>query len=187
MRPPAVDAVAALYDLIADPSCDEFELIEAYLDMKSVLALSFAALASERYSSGTSLEDTAKLIEPEFDQFPEVPATYRKVRSFSESHRILLNYLSERAGTAIDAAEINMFNGEQTETGRRVRELRSLGLDIQTVRQAGRDFWLLASPSPDTRLGAQRQMAHNILNDRALSRPEREALLREHSLENLYR
>lgn len=185
IRPEARDAVSTLLDQLSDNTADESNLIDVYLDARTSLARAFAELAGERFSDDGSLDAAVELVTTALTAVGEVPDRYRRVRRYSGSHRILLTFLSRNVETPVTAAKVMMVNGEQTETGRRVRELRELGFTIETTRLSGQDHFVLRSGLPDAALGARHQIAYQIKNDMSLSKDERKTVLEQFGVHDL--
>ena len=178
LRAAALDAVTVLSEVLGDDTADEPRLITAYLEAKSSLAAAFAELSAERYGAA-SLDEAIRLVETAFRAYTDVPKKYRRVRRFSASHRVLLAYLSKHEGIPVPITILKMVNGEQSETGRRTRELRTLGFDLEAVRSGGQDAYVLRRVVPDASLGALRQIAYQMREDRTLEKRERDNLIGE--------
>jgi hypothetical protein len=183
LRAEALDSTHALVEVLSDGESDVSILITSYLDSKSALATAFAVLAKERYGQDSALDDAIKLVKTALTAFSDVPDRYRKMRNYSASHRILLAYLVRNVGIPVSAATLKMINGEQSETARRTRELRTLGFDIEAIRTGGQDSYTLKSAEPDTSLGALQQIAQQIREDKNLSQQERDQLLRNYGVD----
>lgn len=176
-RADALSAARELCEILDEIDADSPTLIASYLAAKRALANAFADLAQERYGSDRSLDEAISLVEVALGSFESVPEKYRRVRSFSASHRIILGYLRLNVGAPVTAATLRMINREQVHTERRTRELRTLGFDLEATRTAGHEAYVLRSPLPNAALGALRQIEHRIREDRDLNESEREELL----------
>jgi len=183
LRLDALDSVQALENALNDQESDDPTLVAAYLEAKSTLATAFAQLARERYGQDESLDEAVELVRSALNAFSDVPESYRRMRHFSASHRILLAYLVRNVGKPVTAASLKMINQEQSETERRTRELRTLGFDIEAAHSGGQQTYTLKSAVPDTALGARHQIAEQIRADRDLTSDEREVMLREYGVD----
>lgn len=184
LRAEALDSTRALVEVLRDGESDVSTLIASYLESKSALASAFAQLAQERYGHDSALDDAIKLVRSALTALTDVPDRYRKVRSYSASHRILLSFLIRNVGKPVSAATLKMITGEQSETPRRTRELRTLGFDIEAIRTGGQDSYTLKSLEPDTSLGAHQQIALQIREDKDLSQQQRVHLLRFYGVDS---
>ncbi|WP_165070189.1 hypothetical protein [Marisediminicola senii] len=161
-----------------DLDATERELVDAYLESKKLLARSFQVLAVERYSGAERLEAVKALLVNAMDVlYPTLPTRYKVVKGFGASHRLILNYLSQRVGEEVSAEELRVLTGDAVHTERRARELRDLGLDVASRSVAGGQQYLLRSAHPD--MNAARSIAlHNVNEDNSLTGQERANLAR---------
>lgn len=169
--------VEVLLDLLSDEAAADSVLIDSYLDARTSLASAFADLAQERYRDNGVLDEAVAMVARALAAVTDVPERYRRVRRFSSSHRILLTFLTANVGRPVSAAKVKMVNAEQTETGRRVRELRTLGYQIDAIHDSGQDHFVLRSELPDASRGARHQIAYQIRNDGGLSNEKRDQVL----------
>ena len=77
----------------------------------------------------------------------------------------------------MSADELRLLTGDAVHTERRARELRDLGLQIETFSSGGLSIYVLKNGTPDLAAGARATAARNIRNDKALGPAEREHLI----------
>jgi hypothetical protein len=178
LRTTALDAVATLGELLADPAAEDRRLIVAYLDTKQALADAFEALAVERYFDPAVLGDVKLAIEATMHAaYSGLPEKYLRVRGFGTSHARLLAYLCRSPGAHVSAAELRILTGDAVHTERRARDLRDLGFDVVWRHTGGSDVYILTSSQPDLHAAARSLVAKNIQKDRSLREAERIELL----------
>jgi hypothetical protein len=106
----------------------------------------------------------------------QIPDRYLKVPYGSRAHDELFRILLQRQGTPVQSGLLRVVTGDSVHTERRLRELRELGMDIQTSKQSGYDYYTLGSLNIDTSL-IPAIVANLIKNDRRLPASERQALV----------
>lgn len=180
LRPEALRAIRLLTDLLDDPDTEPERALQAYLDTKARLAEAFQALALEQMSDPTEgFQSAIKRINEQLAASYSglVPDKYLRVKGYGGVHQQLFAYLSRRAGKSVSAPELRVITGDAVHTERRVRELRDLGFEVIAFHSGGTDAYRLVSTTPDANKGALQIARLNIKSDRALSTPERDALL----------
>lgn len=185
LRIQSLDAVRLLANVLDDNEAADSTLIAAYIEARSALVLAFAKLAQERYADSSALDDAVKLVEAALNVFGDIPDGYRKMRNYSASHRILLAYLVRNVGKPVPFAILKMINREQSETARRTRELRTLGFDIEAVHTGGQDSYTLRAIDPDISLAVRQQIAHQIREDKRITREQKDYLLQKYGCDKL--
>jgi hypothetical protein len=104
-----------------------------------------------------------------------LPSSVLRIPGHRSSHPVLYAYLASRVGEAVPAWRIRILTADQTETTRRVRELRDLGLDVEGESE----MFTMRSAQPDVDKGAAKIVRLVLRNDPSLRSPEVERLLRE--------
>lgn len=160
-------------------------LATEYLALRRSLARDFRELAErELEDEGDALEPVRHRISQRMRELygGRVPDSYLHVRGYSGVHPILFAYLLRHPGEPVAGSRLRLLTGDQVHTERRLRELRDLGLPLDSAHQADDDHYVLRSSTPDVDAAALFQAKHNITNDRALESGRRAELLR--ALEN---
>lgn len=131
-------ATQILLEVLQDPGAAHSRLVHAYLDAKRELARAFQTLAIESVGDQDPLASLIRQLEESMDVlYPEVPEEYRRVKGFVASHRILYSYLSVRLNSDVPLDELRILTGDAVHTERRLRELRTLGLQITMLESGG--------------------------------------------------
>ncbi|MFD6417929.1 hypothetical protein [Streptomyces sp. NPDC060194] len=148
----AVDELATLLGA-ADESAEA--VFSAYLFAKKAMARSMQEL----------LRATLPPSRPAFDELrsrvggalqerfgDRIPERYLAVPYDSVACQDLFGLLREHLGKPVDAAVLRAINADDVHTERRIRELRELGLRIDSVKRDGVGGYLLASLDLDPAL-----------------------------------
>jgi hypothetical protein len=159
----------------------EFErLLDGYLEARRSLAKQFG-LVSQHYllRGDTLLEATRKRIEVRMaERFTgRFPDKYLVVRGYKAVQPILLQYLSQHAGSPVKGSKLRILTGDQIHTERRLRDLRDLGFQLDWKKMADEDQYILKSAEPDLNAAALLQLMKNIRDDKKLAKHEKEPLL----------
>jgi hypothetical protein len=93
-------------------------------------------------------------------------------------HPILFAYLARHIGEPVTASRLRLLTGDQVHTERRLRELRDLGLPLDSEQYADDDQYVLRSVTPDVDAAALYQAQHNVKRDRELDSRQRSQFLR---------
>lgn len=159
----------------------EFELLlDAYLELKRVLAREFREIATiALLNDSPLLQETKLMVQDAITRRYEgrLPGKYLTVKGFDGVHPELLEYLALHAGNPVSSSRLRMLTGDQVHTERRVRDLRDLGFEILAKRAAGEDHYLLTNTRPNTEDAARRMVRTKILKDDNLDNTQRQELL----------
>ena len=173
LRLAAIDRTRALLEALEGQE-SLHAILPLYLDSKRSLARTFRDLSEQTYSDPAPLALVKTQIETAMlELFPDIPARIRVVRGFGKVHELLFAYLSTREGEIVDADELRVLTGDAVHTERRARELRDLGIDLQSRSDAGRSAYLLRSCIPDAAIGAANLIRLNVLRDAELGQAEK--------------
>jgi hypothetical protein len=171
-------AVGQLLDQLQSETSTQ-DLLDSYLYAKRLLAESMQAFARVGLSeSSETFDDLREQIQAAIDRryAGRIPDRYLKVPYGSRVHKELFAILLQRQGTPVQAALLRVVTGEAVHTERRVRELRELGLDIQTSKDSGYDYYTLGSLSVDMSF-VPVIVANLIKGDSRLSSEQKQNLL----------
>lgn len=160
----------------------EFErLLDGYLEARRSLARQFRLVAQHYLLRGDSLLDTTRkrigqrMIELFGDRIPE---KYLVVHGYTSVHPILLQYLAQHVGNPVRSSKLRVLTADQIHTERRVRDLRDLGFQVDWKKVSDDDQYVLASVEPDLETAAALQARKNVKDDKKLSKPEKDRILR---------
>jgi hypothetical protein len=177
-RKSATDATAALVELLEDDSVDARRLVIGYLDAKGQLARAFQALAEDLWFDPAPIERIKSQLETAMQElYPELPAKYKLVRGYGRVHQLLFAFLSQRVGQEVSSDELRVLTGDAIHTERRARDLRELGLLLETYDNGGVTVYVLRDAIPSSSQGARNLASGNVRDDKSLSEAEREAFL----------
>ena len=178
LRRVSADATDVLSELLHDPEADSRRLIVGYLDAKRQLAKAFQALAEELWLDPGPLALVKGQIEEAMHElYPELPAKHRLVRGFGKVHEMLFAYLNQRVGEEVMAEELRVLTADAVHTERRARDLRDLGLQIDTYEGGGMTVYVLRDAIPSSEAGARTIALRNVREDKSLTIAERDYLL----------
>lgn len=155
------------------------DLLDSYLYAKRLLAESMQAFIRVGLTeSSETFNDLREQIQVEIDRryAGRIPDRYLKLPYGSRVHQELFAILMQRRGIPVQAALLRVVTGDSVHTERRVRELRELGLDIQTSKDSGYDYYTLGSLSVDMSF-VPVIVANLIKRDGRLSSAEEQNLL----------
>jgi hypothetical protein len=155
-------------------------LLDAYLELKRVLAREFRGLATiALLNESPLLQETKLKVEDRILKLGSgrLPAKYLVIKGFVGVHPELLEYLALHVGKPVTASRLRMLTGDQVHTERRVRDLRDLGFEIAAKRTSGEDQYELKSVVPDIGQAAHIVVRKNVLDDSKLTNRERQELL----------
>lgn len=155
------------------------DLLDSYLYAKRLLAESMQAFIRAGLSeSNETFSNLRKQIQATINEryAGRIPDRYLKVPYGSRVHQELFAILLQRQGTPVQAALLRVVTGDSVHTERRVRELRELGLDIQTSKDSGYDHYTLGGLNIDTNF-IPAIIANLIRSDRRLDPAEQQTLL----------
>ncbi|MFI9160009.1 hypothetical protein [Kitasatospora aureofaciens] len=141
----AVGQLAALLEE-ADESADS--VFNAYLVAKKDLARSMQELlrATLPPSRPAFAELRSRVSESLQERFGDrIPQKYLAVPYDTVANQDLFGLLREHMGKPVDTAVLRAINADDIHTERRIRELRELGLRIDSVKRDGVGCYLLAS------------------------------------------
>ncbi|WP_280443286.1 hypothetical protein [Nocardia brasiliensis] len=177
LRPEAVHAVGELGKLLASETSSQ-DVLDMYLYTKKILAESIKSLLLSELPEET----------PEFDELREqlgkrmkaqygkhVPAKYLSVPYGSKTHRILFTIMFQRMGEPVRADRLRYSTSDSVHTERRIRELRELGIPIDTSEMGGVNVYTLRSLVVDTSLIPN--IIKNNLRGKKASKEERSKVL----------
>ncbi|MEV6889372.1 hypothetical protein [Kribbella sp. NPDC051137] len=152
LRPDALLAIRGLADSLEAGDLPAQELLDLYVYSKRVVAEVMGARFDMEFPG----------MSPEFHRLREelseamvsrygdsVPAAYLAVPYGSKVHEKLFHILLQRFNTEVPAELLRVPTRDSVHTERRVRELRELGLDIDTKKLSGIDTYKLCSLSLD--------------------------------------
>jgi biotin operon repressor len=171
-------AVAQLLDQLQSESSTQ-DLLDSYLYAKKLLAESMQAFIRVGLSeSNEKFSDLREQIQAVIDRryAGRLPDRFLRVPYGSRVHEELFAILLQRQGSPVQAALLRVVTGDSVHTERRVRELRELGLDIQSSKVSGYDYYTLASLSVDTSF-VPVIVANLIKGDKRLPAAEMQGLL----------
>jgi hypothetical protein len=175
----AVDALEHLSALLRS-SADLDRVIDGYLVTRRLLAETFRRLAQSAAAPATSVMEVTRerILSTMRSQYgASFPDDVLFVRSYGETHLLLLSYLWQRVATHVPAERLRVVAGDQVHTERRVRELRDLGFRIRAERVAGESQYILMSTEPDLNEAALLQLRGNLKDSRTLSASQKRELL----------
>ncbi|MFG2554970.1 hypothetical protein [Streptomyces sp. NPDC048581] len=129
------------------------DLLDAYLYAKRLLAESMQALIRTSLpAESLTFQDLRKqlgdAIESEYGG--KIPEQYLTVPYGSRTHEELFTILLQHLGNPVSASLLRVATKDSVHAERRTRELRELGLDIETRKANGVDVYILKSLSLDT-------------------------------------
>lgn len=171
-------AVAQLLDQLQSETSTE-DLLDSYLYAKRLLAESMQAfIRAGLTESNETFSNLRKQIQAEIKRryAGRIPDRYLKVPYGSRVHEELFAILLQRQGVPVQAALLRVVTGDSVHTERRVRELRELGLDVQTSKDSGYDYYTLGSLNVDTSF-VPAMVANLIKRDSGLSLAQKQNLI----------
>ena len=171
-------AVGQLLDQLNSETSTE-DLLDSYLYAKRRLAESMQAfMRANSTAPGETFSNIRGQIQAAIsDRFTgEIPDRYLKVPYGSRVHGELFAVLLQRQGSPVEADLLRVITGDSVHTERRVRELRELGLDIQTTKHSGYDHYTLGSLNVDASM-IPSIIANLIRRDPGLSQAQKQILL----------
>ncbi|WP_327636127.1 hypothetical protein OHB24_39770 [Kribbella sp. NBC_00482] len=182
LRPDALLAIRGLADSLEVGDIPTQELLDLYVYSKRVVAevmgarfdMEFPGLSPEFHRLREDLSETM------VSRYGgSVPAPYLVVPYGSKVHEKLFHILLQRFDTEVPAGLLRVPTRDSVHTERRVRELRELGLDIDTKKHSGIDTYRLCSLNLDFSLipkiifNTARDKKHSLI-----SRAELEKILK---------
>jgi hypothetical protein len=165
-------AVGQLLDQLQSETSTQ-DLLDSYLYAKRLLAESMQAfIRVDLTESSETFNDLREQIRAAIDRryAGRIPDRYLKVPYGSRVHEELFAILLQRQGIPVQAALLRVVTGDSVHTERRVRELRELGLDVQTSKESGYDYYTLGSLNVDMSFVP-------VIVANQLARPRRAAIL----------
>jgi hypothetical protein len=155
LKPDVELAVAELLSQIQSASANSSsqDLLDSYLFAKRLLAEAMRAFIRVDLDvrSETFHSLRAKLNEEMHNRYADrVPDAYLRVPYGSRGHEELFMILLKRMGTSVPAALLRVVTADSVHTERRTRELRELGLDVDSSSKNGVDVYTLNSLEIDT-------------------------------------
>jgi hypothetical protein len=171
-------AVSDLLDQLQSETSTQ-DLLDSYLYAKKLLAESMQAfIRAGLTESSETFSNLREQIQAAIDSryAGRIPDRYLKIPYGSRVHEELFSILLQRQGTPVQAALLRVVTGDSVHTERRVRELRELGLDVQTSKDSGYDYYTLGSLDVDTSF-APVIVANLIKRNSGLSQAQKQKLL----------
>jgi hypothetical protein len=170
-------AVADLLEQLKSEAATE-DLLDCYLYAKKLLAESMQAFLRASLVEGETFYSLRARLQTEINTryAGVVPERYLRLPYGSRVHEELFMLLLQRQGTPVQAALLRVVTGDSVHTEQRVRELRELGLDIQTSKESGYDTYTLSSLDIDHSF-IPKIVANLINKDSRLSSAQKQALL----------
>ncbi len=143
-------AVADLLERLRSETSAQ-DLLDCYLYAKKLLAESMQAYIRASLAEDETFWSLRKQLQAAINTryAGKIPDRYLKLPYGSRVHGELFTILLQRQGTPVQAALLRVVTGDSVHTERRVRELRELGLDIQTSKESGYDNYTLGSLNID--------------------------------------
>jgi hypothetical protein len=171
----AAQAFSYLAELLrSDAALDR--IIDAYIETRGVLASAFRQLAISEIGTDVGLISAARdrvQTRMRLLYSSVAPDELIYVRSYGETHFLLLAYLVRRTGRPVSSARLRLVSGDQVHTERRVRELRDLGYQISASKVAGEFQYVLESSDQLLDLAAAAQLMQNIKKSKTISEMEK--------------
>ncbi|WP_035851048.1 hypothetical protein [Kitasatospora azatica] len=152
LKPATEHAVTELLNQLQQDACAQ-DLLDAYLYAKRLLAESMQALIRiDLPAECETFQDLRKqLCDAIAAQYGnKIPERYLVVPYGSRTHEELFTILLQHFGQPVSAALLRVVTRDSVHTERRTRELRELGLDIETGKESGVDVYTLRSLALDT-------------------------------------
>ncbi|WP_225096268.1 hypothetical protein [Streptomyces sp. CoH27] len=177
LKPSTEHAVGELLKQIQQDSSAQ-DLLDTYLYAKRLLAESMQALIRTSLPSGiTTFQDLRKeLSEVMLSQYgDQIPEEYLSVPYGSRTHEELFTLLLQHLGNPVTASLLRVVTKDSVHAERRTRELRELGLDIETRKANGVDVYMLKSLTLD--IGIIPSIIKNNLRSKKAPSSVREAAL----------
>ena len=176
------DAASYFAELASDQvgkPADFERLTDGYLELRRTLASQFRELAHETLEIDadalSQIRDRVTL-EMQRRYSEALPEGYLSVRGYGGVRIILYGYLLLHDGRSVPASRLRVLTGDQVHTERRVRELRDLGLAIDSAHSGGEDHYRLHPEKFDEAAGAIYQVRRN-LKSAQIPATERDRLL----------
>jgi len=177
LKPSTEHAVGELLDQFQQETSTQ-DLLDAYLYAKRLLAESMQALIRTTLpSENTTFQDLRKqlgdAIATEYGD--KIPEQYLGIPYGSRTHEELFTILLQHLGRPVSGSLLRVVTKDSVHAERRTRELRELGLDIETRKTNGMDVYTLKSLNLDT--GMIPSIIKNNLRDKRASTEIRDAAL----------
>jgi hypothetical protein len=147
LRPAAEHALVALLQQVQQDASAQ-DLLDSYLYAKRLLAESMqakirAGLPAVRETFSGLRERLHEIMVERYGD--RIDARYLAVPYGSRVHEELFAILLQRLGQPVTAVLLRVVTNDSVHTERRLRELRELGLDIETQQEGGADTYCLRS------------------------------------------
>jgi biotin operon repressor len=170
-------AVADLLEQLKSETSTQ-DLLDCYLYAKKLLAESMQAFVRVGIAEDATFRSLRQQLQVAINtQYAgKIPDRYLKLPYGTRVHGELFAILLQRRGTPVQGALLRVVTGDSVHTERRVRELRELGLDIESSKESGYDNYTLGSLNID--LSFIPTIVTNLIKkNKRLSAPEMQALL----------
>ncbi|MFI2279729.1 hypothetical protein [Nocardia beijingensis] len=177
LKPDSIHAVGQLHKLLEEGGSSQ-DVLDMYLYTKKLLAESMKALFLSRYPKEcpTFHELVDKLTaNMSYSYSGKIPDKYLVIRYRSKVHESLFSILLHHMDEPVSADWLRLSTGDSVHTERRTRELRELGIRIDTGTESGVNVYTLRSLEIDTSL-IPTIIKNNIKHKKA-SKQERQELL----------
>jgi hypothetical protein len=154
---------------------DVERIIDGYIDHKRTAAVEMQRLATRQLGlDEDALDRWKEQVEARMSSvLPEahrvLPAAYFVVRGYSGIHRTIFAYLDRHSGRPVSALRLRVLTADQVHTERRVRELRDLGLRVESTRESGTDVYNYLPAASSIEDGARYQLRRNLREVNAAS------------------
>lgn len=147
---------------------------------RQALAASFQSMSRDALDLDSySLDAAKRRVDEQMQSLfgGKVDSSLLKVRGYGSTHPVVFALLAERLGDAVPAWRLRVLTADAIHTERRTRELRDLGLDIQTSEQDGTPTYTLTSLDPDLTYGAAYQLRRNATDTKRIPSSERKHIV----------
>ncbi|MFC9437215.1 hypothetical protein [Nocardia sp. NPDC057030] len=147
LRPDVVHAVGELHKPLDNEESAQ-DILDAYLYTKKLLAESMKALVLSQLPTDCPAfhELRSKLADEIQKQYGgKIPAKYLTVPYGSRTHEILFAILLQHIREPVNAEFLRYSTKDSIHTERRIRELRGLGIEIDTDKASGANVYTLQS------------------------------------------
>jgi hypothetical protein len=161
-----------------EPSFDR--LLDGYIEARRSIAAQFRGLARETLISGEmTLDRVRREVSGHMRKlfWGKVGEQYVEVQGYGGVHPVLLEYLAQHVGEPVPSSRLRLLTGEQIHTERRVRELRDLGMAVDSKHSSGEEVYVLKTLEIDIDYAARCQLVENIKHDKSTSPAKRAQLL----------
>ncbi|MCI3276480.1 hypothetical protein [Streptomyces cylindrosporus] len=154
LKPDTIHAVRQLLSQLEHSESSQ-DLLDSYLYAKRLLAQSLQAYIRITMADElTTLQELRARLGHEMKRRygDRIPEEYLIVPYGSRTHEELFTLLLQQQGRPVEAAFLRIITADSVHTERRTRELRELGLDIETTKSGGSDVYTLKSLEIDTNM-----------------------------------